>query len=643
MRRIPPAAALAALVALSTIVRAWAGLRVPTPWIAADEMIYAEVGRSLWETGHLDILGQSAPFYSLVHPALIGLPLALFDTATGYDVARVLQALVMSLTAVPVFLWGRRLMSEGWALGAAALTLTIPGFAYAGLLMSETVFVPAMTLAAWATASALERPTARNQALLVGAIVLAVLTRLQALVLVPSFLLALVLYALLERSFEPVRRLAYAIGGLLGLGLVWMLTGGFGAYEPAGRSSYDLGRALKFIVYHAADAALVVGIVPACAVVMLALKPPSEQAPRAYLAVTFALGAGLIAEVGLFASRYVGRLAERDLLALAPLLFIGLCLWLARGAPRTRVAATVVALAVAGLVLTLPLGKLVHKAALPDAFSLVPVWQLGSYEAVVWGFTGLAVLAFALLPARLLVVVPVALGLVFVGSSIAVSRYAANEASNLKTAFFGTQDPQWVDNAGAGDSAYFYDGEPHWNAVWEYVFWNRDIRRVYVLSGSKKVPGPMPQQFVDPFPVGELASDAPPNVIGSTAFTFTGRPIASVEQFGLVHRGLVLWETEPPLRLSTVTIGVQGSGDIYSNASITKYGCIGGRFEATFVAKGAPVTVRLDTGASQVEKTLQPEEIWRPSVPASTETSTCQMSIVPSGVVGSTRLEYVPG
>jgi len=88
---------------------------------------------------------------------------------------------------------------------------------------------------------------------------------------------------------------------------------------------------------------------------------------------------------------------------------------------------------------------------------------------------------------------------------------------------------------------------------------------------------------------------------------------------------------------------VQGSGDIYSNASITKYGCIGGQFEATFVAKGAPVTVRLDTGASQVEKTLQPEEIWRPSVPASTETSTCQMSIVPSGVVGSTRLEYVPG
>ena len=173
------------------------------------------------------------------------------------------------------------------------------------------------------------------------------------------------------------------------------------------------------------------------------------------------------------------------------------------------------------------------------------------------------------------------------------------------------------------------------------MFWNRDIRRVYWLEGTRRVPGPMPQRKVDPFPLGELASDAPPNVVGSTAFTFIGRPTASVEQFGLIHKGLVLWEVEPPLRLSTVLVGVQGSGDIYSNASITKYGCTGGTFEATFVAKGAPVTVRLDSGATQVEKTLQPEEIWRPSVPASTETSVCQLSIAPSGLVGSTRLEYV--
>ena len=137
--RVPSLAVLAVLVAVSTIVRAWAGLRVPTPWIAADEMIYAELGRSLWEDGQLSVLGADTPFYSLLHPALVGLPLALSDTATGYDVARVLQALAMSSTAVPVFFWGRRLMADGWALAAAALTLTIPGLVYSGLLMTETL------------------------------------------------------------------------------------------------------------------------------------------------------------------------------------------------------------------------------------------------------------------------------------------------------------------------------------------------------------------------------------------------------------------------------------------------------------------------------------------------------------------------
>ena len=108
MTRVPAWAALAGIVAASTVVRAWAGLMVPSPWIAADEMIYAELGRTLWETGRMSILGADTAFYSLVHPALIGLPLAVFDTGFGYDVARVLQALAMSLAAVPVFLWGRR-------------------------------------------------------------------------------------------------------------------------------------------------------------------------------------------------------------------------------------------------------------------------------------------------------------------------------------------------------------------------------------------------------------------------------------------------------------------------------------------------------------------------------------------------------
>ena len=92
----------------------------------------------------------------------------------------------MSLTAVPVFLWGRRLMSETWALAAAALTLTIPGFAYSGLLMSETVFCPLVTLAAWAGGDDVRATHAAEPGVRAsGRSCSSLLTRLQALVLVP--------------------------------------------------------------------------------------------------------------------------------------------------------------------------------------------------------------------------------------------------------------------------------------------------------------------------------------------------------------------------------------------------------------------------------------------------------------------------
>ena len=126
-RRLPPAAALLALlVGLSALVRFYAATRVDGLWIAPDEMIYASLGRSLWEDGELRIFDGPSAFYSLVYPALAGLPLVLFGTEDGYVVLKAVQAVVMSLTAVPVFLWTRRLASPAWALGAAALTRAVP-------------------------------------------------------------------------------------------------------------------------------------------------------------------------------------------------------------------------------------------------------------------------------------------------------------------------------------------------------------------------------------------------------------------------------------------------------------------------------------------------------------------------------------
>ena len=78
----------------------------------------------------------------------------------------------------------------------------------------------------------------------------------------------------------------------------------------------------------------------------------------------------------MFASREVGQLAERDLIGLAPLLFVGFSTWLARNGPggfRTRAAAAILA---AAAVLAIPLGRFVGPDALPSAFSIVPLLHL---------------------------------------------------------------------------------------------------------------------------------------------------------------------------------------------------------------------------------------------------------------------------
>src|SRR5205085_6596321 len=96
-----------------------------------DEMIYAELGRSLWTHARFEILGGRPGFFGVVYPALVGLPLHALGIARGYALLKPLQALIVSLTAVPVYGWARSLTSARWALVAAILSLCLPGLALA--------------------------------------------------------------------------------------------------------------------------------------------------------------------------------------------------------------------------------------------------------------------------------------------------------------------------------------------------------------------------------------------------------------------------------------------------------------------------------------------------------------------------------
>src|SRR5581483_850344 len=600
--------ALAGLVALSAALRAVAAVGVAGPWIAPDEMIYALVGQSFWRHGTLELLGGPTPYYSFLVPLADGLPPRLFGLGAGYDLLRVLQALAMSLAAVPVYLWGRTLMPRAWALTAAALALAVPGLAYAGLVMTEVWFYPLLTLAAWAMATALARPTPRNQALLVGAAVLAASARLQSLILLPAFACAIALDAWLTRSTRTARRLAPAFGALALLAVVWIgvrAAAGrpvLAGYAGVNRASYGAGEAAKFVLYHAASLELLTGVLPVCALLVLLVEGVRRREPSApaaaYLAVAASLLVLVVIEVGVFASQHVGRLAERDLTALAPTLFLALALWLARGAPRPRATTAAAGVAAAAPLLALPLDRFVVDAAPPDALTLVPLLRLReaaslhTLELVFWISAACLILAFALLPRRALPLLPALLVAAGIAASVEASDFVSSRAEAQRREF-SSPDARWIDRAAHAPVAYVYDGEPEWNGVWQTLFWNRRVARVYDLEGAI-VPGPVPQGPLSLHPDGTLTADGdrrpePGYAVLNSAFTLAGTPVARIQQFASGQAGLTLWRFAPPIQLVSRTAGLLPDGSIVAggDGAITGYGCVhGGTFTARLETQG---------------------------------------------------------
>ena len=628
------AAVLVALVAVSAAVRGWAALGVPSPWYIPDEVTYAELGRSLYEHGRFDIFGGTPGFYGVVYPAFVGLPLSLADVQLGYDVLRVLQALVMSLVAVPVYLWGRALMGRGWALVAAALSLAAPGLAFAGFVMTEVVFYPVLCLAAWAMARALVVPSLANQALVVGAVLLAAMTRIQAIVLAPAFFSAVALDAAFARTWlRGTRRFLPAAAAFGALAAAWALVtlasggGALGAYSvTATETTYSVSDVLRFSLYHAADLLLVTAVLPVLAVAILVVaaargRERSAEA-RAYVAVTVSIAVVFVAAVGLFTSRWLDRLAERNLIALAPLLFLGFCLWLDRGAPRPRVATVAAAAGALVLLAVTPWDELVTRAAQPDAFSVIPLrWMRVAYPEldvkVVLLVGALELLALAaLIPRRARWLMPATVGALLAAASVPVTVEVTREARDYARFFTGS-DARWIDHGASGSVAYVYGGEQPWTGgapVWVNLFWNRRVDRLYSLFGPW-IAGPVPPSTVRPPPDGRLLgrggreADAE-YAAASRRITFVGQPIA---QGGT---SLVLWRIDPPLRLSTRATGLDATGALAAQGSLVVYDCRSGELRVT-LRSSADQDVELVRDGDVVRRlTLSADRPWSGSVPA---------------------------
>jgi Dolichyl-phosphate-mannose-protein mannosyltransferase len=641
LRRPGLAAGLLALVGASTLVHWLAGRRVPGLWIMPDEAIYGERALRLWHHGSLPVFRGLGAGYGVLYPAIAGLPLAVGGVTRGYADLKLLQALVMSLAAVPVFAYGRRLMPRRDALVAAALTLASPLLLYSGLVMTEVLFYPLAAVTLVAIAVAVERATIRAQIVALALIGAATATRTQAVIFVAVLAAAALVDAALARDRTRLRAFWPAWAALLLAATAAVAAPGFlGSYSGTVGGGYPLGEALRFSYYHLAYLALMTAVLPIIAFALLLVEAirgrEHDRAARAFLSVTACAVLAVCLQVGFFAARFAPHLLGRDLASLPPILFVAFMLWLSRGPPRLRPLVVAACFAVLALIALVPWNTLVVTAAIPDSFDISLVYRLSvSVDAA--SLVTLAALAllivFLVIPRRATLALPAIVIVVLAATSIAAAGLVVSRARVDQQVLLGSPR-NWVDSVAHAPVTYLYDGEPEWNSVWQTRFWNERITHVLDLPPAR-VPGPMQQLERAPTADGRLAI-VDDYVVATDRLEFFGTPVARH------HRGadlsdLILWRLAKPARLSLATVGVKPNGDMLEPATISVYRCAGGRLDLTLLPKATDVvTISLD-GKRVLRRRIAGLASWHGSVdvPAS-HRGTCRFTIRGGLLLGST-------
>ena len=502
---IPAWAWLAGIVVLSTALRIWLVRGMVAPFVFVDEAIYTELARSLAETGSYAVRELPVSGYSLLYPALIAPAYVLFDgLVDGYTAAKVTNATVMSLAAVPAYLLGRRVVGQWLALLGAAIAVAVPSMAYTGTITTESLYYPVTLAFALALVRYLERPGIVRLAWLGAALGVAFATRSQSLAFVPAIATAPLVLGALRRRLDVLRPFLplYVVGAVGGLGLVVVqaargesLTDLLGAYSIVGEGGYDVGQVLRFWLWHVEELDLYVGILPFAALLVLLVRGRALPEPlQEHVAVTAALVVWSTLAVGAFASRFASdRVQDRYLFFLVPLLVVCLLAWVAHPIARPRIPTAVAAGIALALPLLFPYERFIGEPAKSDTLGLVPLWSAnehlvaGRYWVTVGVVGALLVGVLLAVRERYAIAAPLVVLALFVLFSRPVwSGPNGFLAAGRGALFQGirTVPRNWIDRAvpDGEEVVVLWTGRADRFTVNQAEFFNRRVRRVFYTS-----------------------------------------------------------------------------------------------------------------------------------------------------------------
>lgn len=606
-RKLGAGLALGGAVVLSALIRTWVNRRFEGPQILCDEFIYAGAARDFATTGHLAVAGGPAAGGSLLYSALIAPAWLAHSMATTYGLLKGINAVLISLTAVPVYLWARRLVSPAWALLAACLSLLLTALVLSGMVMSENASLPAFTLALFAVALALERPTLPRQALVLVTVAVAYEARTQGLVMLAVVPTALLFQLLLDVRAglgrrEAVRRVqAFAplAAVVVAAVLAYLAYNGFspgravGFYHRTATAHYHPPSVALWAARQAGEATLAIGVAPACAFLIVLLLAVRRGFPRvedrAFVATASAALLWFFAQAGAYASVFNGWILERYSVYVFPPLLIGFVLWLARGLPRPRAESAVavaVPLALACLVVFGPFLRPEQERGVFSTLTLhfyarvpVQVGDLTAARVVVFLLAVAAALVAVLAPpwfARPLLPLGVAM-LLLVASHSAYGTLVAGSQQ-----WFNATGPtrSWIDDAVGskpGRSGFLYVANPTPEAsgfvLANTEFWNRSLGSIYSFGARQVCPRRSQDLHVDDrsgqvVNAAGRAVDPDRYLVTDRGLAVAGRPVASG---GPTTQPLAIYAPVRPLRLSSQVTGVYADGWTGADATYFQY------------------------------------------------------------------------
>ena len=566
------------------ILYGWEASGHVTLWLNSDELETAQLSRAVAEGGETARRGVEYQVQAL-YPWVLAPVWWIEDVGQAYGAAKYLNVMLMTSAVFPTYGLARMVVSKPWALFAAAGAGSIPALYYSSMLLEEPLAYPWAAFCAFFIAKALASRDWLWIAAAGAASLLAPVVREQLAVVPAAFVLAAlglaVTSARAKREYRRWSRWDW-IGALtLAIGVVIAVNAAISHLSYAWLIStiFYKDRMIENGLWAVGALAVGIGVFPMIAGLAAFVRPRGESWSRELRAVVATSGALIVGfgwytaiKAAYISTTFSTLVVERNLIYIAPLLFVGTAMFFERPLLRWWTVVGAAALTLIAVLLVYPYKMDVRIYADAPGFSLLQAanrayaWTPERARAVVVGLFVVSLLVLVLprvLRGRTAPVLAT-VGVLVLGWSIAGQMSAASASNTFSEELSDDIDKpfDWVDRATGGAPAlYLGQRLTDFNGLWQMEFWNRSIKHVWSTDGSAPGPGPTLTPDLIDATTGAITPGEVEYVVADPGIDLVGELVERHAHFAAGTKTYwTLFKVEPPLRLQNSTRGVSQDG-----------------------------------------------------------------------------------